>query len=92
MGGTESGVTLHRDTLGQWQVVTKCGGTLANDLGRFVGPTPWGPWTWRPLLNVCDLGCYLAGAATIPTTSGALIVGHSRTDVLPLWFEVSSHG
>lgn len=88
-GGTESGYTLHRRPNGQWQVTTKNGGTLADYLGRYVGPNPWGPWTWEPLVNIGGLDSYLAGAApTIPTTSGKLLVQWSRTDTYPKWTEV----
>lgn len=89
--GTESGYTLHRRPNGQWQVTTKSGGTLADTFGRYVGPNPWGPWTWEPLMKIGSLESYLAGAApTIPTTSGKLLVQWSRSDTYPKWTEVPS--
>lgn len=87
--GTSSSYTLHRRPSGGWQVTTKRGGDIAQQLGRYTGPTPWGPWTWEPLLPVCSLDCYLAGAApSIPTESGQLLVQWSRTDSTPVWAEV----
>lgn len=87
--GTSSSYTLHRRPTGDWQVTTKRGGDIGQTLGRYTGPTPWGPWTWEPLLQVCSLDCYLAGAApSIPTASGRLLVQWSRTDKTPVWAEV----
>ena len=89
VGGTEAGYTVHRRPDGRWQLTTKQGGSLASTLGRFVSSYPVGPWSWQPLLEVCDLDCYLTGAAaTIPTTSGRLLVLWSRTGTLPVWAEV----
>lgn len=89
VGGTEVGYTVHQRADGQWQIITKQGGTLANTLGRYTSATPTGPWTWTPLLGVCDLDCYLTGAApTVPTASGNLLVQWSRTGTYPEWAEV----
>ena len=87
-GGSESGYTVDRLN-GRWTVITKEGGTLGSTLGAYVSASPTGPWTWHPLLQVCDLGCYLTGAAPIPTTSGRLMVNWSRPDAMPAWAEVT---
>ncbi|MBM0257040.1 DUF4185 domain-containing protein [Micromonospora sp. 4G55] len=90
--GTSSAYTLHRTAVGEWQVTTKRGGDLASGLGRYVAPSPWGPWSWQQLLPdsaVCSMDCYLTGAAPgIPTTSGQLLVQWSRTNSSPVWAEV----
>ena len=87
--GTSSAYTLHRRPDGTWQVTTKRGGDLGEDLGRYVATTPRGPWTWESLLTVCGLDCYLAGAAPgIPTVSGQLLVQWSRRGSTPYWAEV----
>ncbi|MGW9196041.1 hypothetical protein [Micromonospora chersina] len=89
VGGTEAGYTVHKRADGKWQLTTKRGGTLASTLGRYVSAYPVGPWTWQPLLDVCDLDCYLTGAApTIPTVSGQTLVLWSRTGTTPQWAEV----
>lgn len=88
INGTSAGYTLHKRQDGQWQVVTKRGGDIGHELGRYVGPSPWGPWTWQTLMQVCPMDCYLAGASTIPTNSGKLLVQWSRTDSTPVWAEV----
>jgi hypothetical protein len=92
-GGTESTYTLHQRPNGQWQVTTKCGGTLAHTAGRYVSATPRGPWTWQALLPTCsDLHCYLTGAAaSVPTTNGMLLLQWSRSEPegsIPWWSEV----
>jgi len=86
-GGTEVSYTVHRIS-GVWTIVTKSGGTLASILGTFTSTSPTGPWTWTPRLTTCDLPCYLAGAAPIPTRSGRLMVQWSRHDALPAWAEI----
>jgi hypothetical protein len=86
-GGSEAAYTVNW-LYGRWTVVTKAGGTLASTLGAYRSTSPVGPWTWTPLLEVCDLGCYLTGAAPIPTVGGRLMVNWSRPDAMPAWAEV----
>ncbi|MGN9802074.1 hypothetical protein [Micromonospora sp. L32] len=89
LNGTANAYTLHRRPNGQWAVTTKRAGDASSELGRYVAATPWGPWSWEPLLTVCDTACYLAGAApTIPTVSGQLLVQWSRRGSTPYWAEV----
>lgn len=91
--GTSSSYTLHRRPNGEWQVTTKWGGDLSSGLGRYVAPSPRGPWTWQQLLpdaDVCSFDCYLTGAAPgIPTESGQLLVQWSRINSSPVWAEVA---
>ncbi len=94
IGGTESGYTLHERPNGQWQITTKCGGTLARVLGRYTAANPWGPtWVWEDLISIGGLDHYLAGAAnTVPTTGGNLLVQWSRSGSAgntPQWAEVT---
>lgn len=88
VGGTEAAYTVHRKGSG-WTVVTKRNGTLASDVGVYTSPAPTGPWTWKPLLTVCALNCYLSGGAPIPTTSGKFMIEWSRVDAMPQWAEVT---
>lgn len=88
LNGAGNGYTLHRRPNGQWQVTAKRGGDLGNWLGRYTGPTPYGPWTWESMLEVGGDN-YLPGAMPdIPLASGNLLVQWSRHNTNPAWAEV----
>jgi hypothetical protein len=88
VGGTEAAYTLHRLSVG-WTIATKRGGSLASDIGTYTSPSPTGPWIWTPRVTVCAVGCYLAGAAPVPTRSGRFMIQWSRTDAMPVWTEIT---